>query len=117
MPIHHVQNYVEHLKGKPEPVRRMYALAIAGGITLVVALAWITALGTSGVLALSPQGQTRELAQEKSTGDAFSSLVGAAAAFRTGLSNSASLNVVDTEVSSTLDKPEDKTAEATVIPF
>lgn len=114
MPIHHVQNYVEHLKGKPEHVRRRYALAISGGITFVIAFAWITAIGTSGVLALSPQSGQRQIAENEP--GPMSSLVGAAAAFRTGIS-SGSLNVVETEVSSSLDRPEDKTQEATVIPF
>ena len=117
----HLRDYLEHLKSKPEDVRRRIALGSSLGITGVVAIGWMVALGASGTLALSVPVATETkngfavAAEETKTG--FSSLLGAASAFNSGTTGAGSLTIVGERASSTLDTNTDTTEGKTVIPF
>lgn len=120
MPIHHVRDYVEHLKGQPVHVRKRFALGASGAITGVIALAWIVALSSSGSLTLAPSSSATSniAAATRDSGKDLSSLLGAAGAFKdNGFNGSGSITVVDTKASSTLDQPATASDERTVIPF
>ena len=118
MPIHHVKDYVEHLKSKPVHVRQRVAVATSGAITGLIALAWVVSLSASGSLALSPGPSVSAniASATRDSGEEFSNLLGAAGAFRSGLEGGSTITVVDTKASSTLDRPGEKD-ERTVIPF
>lgn len=117
----HIRDYIEHLKSKPEHIRRRIALGTSAGFTGVVALAWLVALSTSGTLALTSPEEIQNAAEMKAvvqeTSSSFSDLMGAASAFQSASQNSEELIIVDAESSSTLDAPADTTEGKTVIPF
>ena len=117
-------DHVEHLRARPEHVRRRIALATSIGVTSLVALGWVVALTTSGTLALKsddalaqvPSQVGADLAQTSAeTQNNFSGLLGAANAAIEGSSSPADLTIVQTQASSTLDRPDPSTQ--TVIPF
>jgi hypothetical protein len=115
-----IRDYIEHLKSKPEHVRRRIAFGTSAGITGVVAVAWLVALSTSGTLALtSPEVQnTAELKTAvQETSSSFAELMGAASAYQSAAQGESELIIVDAQSSSTLDAPADPTEGKTVIPF
>lgn len=127
MATERIIQHVERLREKPEHVRHAIAMGVAFVFTGLVAVTWMTAMATSGTLALKPSTETGEGA---GTGDAateavaqsasaFSSLMGAAGAALGATSTEAALRVIETRTSSTLDKqakPANDTYK-TVIPF
>lgn len=119
----HIRDYVEHLKSKPEDVRRRIALGSSVGITAIVAVGWMVALGASGTLALSApadDGATTGLADAASaTQNGFAGLLGAASAFQAGTGDSGepALTIVGGQTSSTLETKADENEGKTVIPF
>jgi hypothetical protein len=118
MPINRAKDYIEHLKSKPEHVRERVAVGCALVVTVVVALGWMAALTSSGVLALStPNEADRQLASAAaSTKKETSNLLGAAAAFQGSLQGEGNITVVESGATSTLDR-DTTSDERTVIPF
>lgn len=111
-----VRDYLEHLKGKPEPVRRAIALSTAGGLTLVVLLGWLTAVVSSGVLAFdSESADVSSSFSAASVREDINGIAGAAAALDFSVEGGGLTVVETTKASSTLDRED--TGEATVIPF
>lgn len=95
--------HVHRLREKPHHVRHNIALGVALGITSLVALGWVTALATSGTLAVSsgtteerPLGPEVSETLEDST-NAFTNLMGAAGAAFSMSSSSAELDIVEGE--------------------
>ncbi len=115
----HVRDYIEHLKRKPEHIRRRIALGSTAGVTALVFAGWLTALLTSDALALTPQNpaMSAEIAEaNRQTSQGFSELLGAASAFQSGTTQTEEgLMIVDGEQSSTVSAPAEDTR--TVIPF
>ncbi len=115
-------DHIENLRAKPEHVRRRIALGASGGITGIVVVVWAVALATSGSFALTsgtlasgePAPNIKNAFSE--TGSSFSNLLGAAGAALGATSTPPSLNIVETNTSSTLDTGAADT-NATVIPF
>ena len=109
------RDYIEHLRAKPEHVRRSIALGVSGGITALIAVAYVTTLASSGALALdtpAPEASLPPIAVDS----AFNDLLGAATAFDTVLESGTGVQVVETESATTLE--ESDTGEGrTVIPF
>lgn len=129
MATERIIQHIERLREKPHHVRHRIAMLTAIVATGVVALGWITALSTSGALALqSPapvseeDAVTPEADISKAFSDsksAFSNLVGAASAAFGATSSEAALQVLETRTSSTLNA-ESRTkndTDKTVIPF
>ncbi len=115
----HLRDYIEHLKTKPEHVRRRIALGSSAGITALVFVGWLAALGASGTLAFDAPAEnpTSDLAAAAaSTKSNFSSLLGAASAYTASPSGTAPLTIVDGSASTTLDE-KPAADDRTVIPF
>lgn len=111
-----IRDYLEHIKSKPEHVRRRIAVSTAGALTFLVLLGWGATIITSGSLALEDTedtGVSVGTAARQFTSD-FSGLAGAAAALEFG-GEEGGITVVETKASSTLDEFQQN--EATVIPF
>lgn len=111
-----MMDFIERLRAKPEHVRRRIALAASAGVTAVVALLWLIAISSSGVLALgsgSSSDSTLTSAFSGKAGSTASAFSAAAALF--GGASGDGIEVVGTESSSTLD--ERPAEERTVIPF
>ncbi len=109
-----MRDYLEHLKRKPEHVRRQVALGVSGGAAALVFVGWAAMLSASGALTLNDVPADNSFAQDaQKTG---AGLAGAAAAFSSVLSDEPTVTAVDADASSTLDDSQD-TGEATVIPF
>jgi hypothetical protein len=114
--------HIDRLREKPEHVRHRIAVLTAAGVTGLVAVTWMGALATSGTLALTsnetaPATEMSESITESTS--AFSNLMGAAGAAFSASSSAASLDIVETRTSSTLDgkaAPANNTNK-TVIPF
>jgi hypothetical protein len=118
-------DHIERLREKPEHVRHQIAMGAAFGITGLVALGWMTAMATSGTLALVPdtvavqgEGSGESLSEAiAEPASALTNLMGAAGAAFGATSTEAALSIIESETrtSSTLDAkaPSDKT----VIPF
>jgi hypothetical protein len=113
-----LEHHLDRLREKPDHVRHRIALFTAAGTTAVVALVWITALATSGTLALKntsdPVVATKSLAQTKS---AFSELMGAVGAAAGATSTDPDLTIVDTKTVTTFDTKIENNTSKTVIPF
>ena len=126
MATERIIEHLDRLREKPEHVRQRYALLVAGGITSLVAIGWMTALATGGTLALKKDAQPAAVASAPTFADeirepasAFSELLGAAGAALGATSSEAALKIIETRASSTLEsraKPANDTNK-TVIPF
>lgn len=108
-----MRDFIEHLRAKPDHVRKQIALSASASITGVVALMWGTAFISSGALSRT------NVPEEPGIVAAFSeehgaSLMGAIGAL-TSSKDSGELMVVGTNASSTV-SGETKD-ERTVIPF
>lgn len=111
-----MRDYVEHLRSKPEHVRRAIALSVAAGVTAIVALGWMIALVSSGTLAVSPVPLDSDLDETFAEGqERYNALAGAAAAFSSEGSGEPSVTIVEEKSESTLDRNEQP--EETVIHF
>lgn len=119
--------HVNRLREKPHHVRHNIAMGVAFGITGLVALGWMTALATSGTLALESNSPEERAADAKlsetvaESTNSFSNLMGAAGAAFSMASSSPELDIVEGEARtrSTLDtntKPANDT-DKTVISF
>lgn len=112
----HLRDYIEELRRKPEPVRKMIALGSSAAVTGLVLVAYIASLAASDRLALSPrqdEGTRAEIAQVNE--QAMNDLLGAAGAFRTLLEDAEAIYTVETKSESTfLEAPAE---DPTVIPF
>ncbi|MBP9817115.1 MAG: hypothetical protein KBD05_03790 [Candidatus Pacebacteria bacterium] len=92
-----MKDYVEHLRAKPESVRRTIAFVAAAAIAAVVATGWMIALVSSGTLAIAPVSSSEEAASAFSeTQQRFDELAGAASAFYTN-QEAAGVTVVEDE--------------------
>ncbi|MGE5541370.1 MAG: hypothetical protein ACM3TU_03795 [Bacillota bacterium] len=115
-----IHEVVHTLRQKPQHVRENIALGVSGGVTLLVALGWLAATVSGGVLAPSSgtlADNHADVKQALSDGqNNFSTLLGAAGAAMGASSSPATITIVDTEVHSTLDQPS-VPADATVIHF
>lgn len=107
-----MRDFIEHLRAKPEHVRKQIAFATSAGVTGVVAFMWVIAFVSSGALMRSSEPETpavtSALKEQKGA-----SLLGAIGALTT--KEDGSIVVVGTSASSTVE--EKKTEERTVIPF
>ena len=104
-----VHDMVHTLRQKPEHVRQNIAVGVSGGVTLVVALAWLVTSVASGTFSISPTkftSDTSDASQAVATSkNSFSELLGAAgAAVGAAPGSPASITVVDTKVHSTLEE-------------
>lgn len=127
MATERIIEHVERLREKPEHVRHAIAMGVAFAFTGLVAFGWITAMATSGTLALKSNAAVEEVRGAGTdvsevvaeSSSAFSNLMGAAGAALGATSTEAALRVIETRTSSTLDmqmKPANDTYK-TVIPF
>lgn len=129
MATERIIQHIERLREKPHHVRHRIAMFTAVVATGVVTFGWLTALSTSGALALSTPdpvveegAATPEADISKAFSDsksAFSNLVGAAGAAFGATSSEAALQVLETRTTSTLNA-ESRTqnnTDKTVIPF
>ncbi|MBU2103607.1 hypothetical protein KKD81_00035 [Patescibacteria group bacterium] len=116
-----LQEHLDTLRAKPHHVRHSIALFSSVGITALVALGWVTALATSGTLALSDSPVKEETLQVKETfaqsKSAFSELMGAVGAVSNGTSGEPAITVVDTRTTTTFDTKIENNTSKTVIPF
>lgn len=119
MATQRIMDHIDTLRAKPEHVRHQIAMAVAFGVTGVVAAGWIAAMATSGTLALKSEPIVTDLASVEKPSTPISSLLGAAGAAFGATSTDASLNIVDSKTSSTLDTKavSPSTSGKTVIPF
>lgn len=107
---------LEHLRAKPEHVRRQIAFTTASGVTLVVLAAWFISFTVSDTLALDSQGVPTNISTvSEGAREDFSTLLGAANAFQSTIEAGPGVEVVETNASSTLEA--NTSDERTVIPF
>lgn len=109
--------HVEHVRGKPEHIRKQVAFAVAAAATAVVALVWFLSTVTAGVFAIqgssfaeSTSGNTNVAA----VGPSDSSLLGAASA-ALGFPQAEPAHIVIVDASTSTPKAEKH--DPTVIPF
>ena len=113
----HVRDYIEHLRQKPEHVRRDIAVGASAAVTALVAGLYLVSLASSGALALSPGSAKAPSVAEAASADIFSDLLGAAGAFRAAIDGTASpITIIETESDTTL-APSETGDGRTVIPF
>lgn len=109
-------DHLEHLRAKPEHIRKRIAFFTASGVTLAVALLWMVSFTMSDTLALDSQGVPTNLSTvNEGTRQDFSTLLGAANAFQSAVEEGPGVEVVETNASSTIE--EQTPEERTVIPF
>lgn len=108
-----IRDYIEHLRAKPEHVRRGIALGTSAGITALVVVGYLAALGSSGALALNQEEAARMPTFAEM--DISNELLGAASAFRDAASGEG-VQVVETESDTTF-TGSDTGDGRTVIPF
>ena len=117
-----ITHHIDRLKEKPSHVRERVALGVSGGVTTIVALGWLMAMSSSGTLSLAtksvaegvrPPAEVATSINESSS--SFKSMLGAASAALGASSSPATITVVETHTSSTLDGSA--STNATVIPF
>jgi hypothetical protein len=103
--VHHV---VHTLRQKPQHVRENIAIGASLGITLLVAVSWLGVNAARGTFALAPStfapGVIASDEAIASTKDNVSDLLGAAGSAFAPPSSGPSIEIVDTQVHSTLDQ-------------
>lgn len=119
MATQRIMDHIDTLRAKPEHVRHQIAMAVAFGVTGIVTAGWVAAMATSGSFALEQEPIVAELGQIEKPSTPISSLLGAAGAAFGATSTDATLNIVDSRTSSTLDAeaPSANASGKTVIPF
>jgi hypothetical protein len=109
--------HIEYVKGKPHHIRKQITLAIAGGLTALIALVWFFGTLSSGAFAI--QGST------------FAESTGAEPAVATGVNNSSDNGIAGAAaalpengtqahieiINSSPATSSEKKVEQTVIPF
>lgn len=116
-------HHIERLKAKPAHVRERIALGVSGGVTTLVALGWLAAMGSSGSFAVAGNSVAAGITPPEEVSRAFSegqsglneALGAAGAALGSPAQGAAAVTVVDVASSSTLDASA--SSDATVIPF
>ncbi len=114
------QEHIENLRAKPLHVRENIALAVAGGVTLIVFLGWFAELATSRTFALTPTSPTAAAPIENPVDKAkssFSTLLGAAGAATQGDSASPSSGIKILDSESKTNQYSQNATDATVIHF
>lgn len=118
-------DFIERLRAKPEHVRRRIAFGTAAGLTGVVTIGWMAALVAGNAFILTPNQDAPTLADSlkplsenaNETQSNIFGLLGAAGA-ATDTKAPASLTIIETDTSSTLDVAQTPTSDnRTVIPF
>jgi hypothetical protein len=124
MATQRIIDHIDTLRAKPEHIRHRIAMSVAFAFTGVVALGWMTAMVTSGTLALKSQSLAADTSETGSgvldePATAISSLMGAAGAAFGATSTDPELSIIDSKTSSTLDAraASPKATDKTVIPF
>jgi hypothetical protein len=121
MAIHH---HINRLKERPSHVRERVAVGVAGGITGLVALAWMVAMTTSGAFILAPSrvaesalgtGSDVRAAVAENTSN-VSQLIGAAGAAFGATTTDPALTIVNLRTTSTADESAARAGD-TVINF
>jgi hypothetical protein len=126
-----IRRHIEHLRTRPEHVRRTIAIGTSFGITAFIAVVWFSGLLVSGNLALAvPEigGPTNTLAESSyvtpapdipsafaKTGTAFTQLLGAAGV-ATATTAPAAL-IIEDRAPSTTPAVQRNSRGQTVIPF
>ena len=116
-------DHLDRLREKPEHVRHRIAFLTSAGVTALVAILWVTALATSGTLALkqtAPEvvdGQPRVAETFAETKSAFSELMGAVGAAAGATSSEPTLTTVESRTVTTFDTKIGNDTDKTVIPF
>ena len=107
-------DYLQKLRSKPEHVREQIAFGTAGVIAALIFVAWLAAFVAQGGLAFTPPGiaPTSLPAENSQSANVLSGFLGASAANKTS-EKQGGIEVVETRVSSTLEKE----AEPSSIPF
>lgn len=108
-----MRDFVERLRTKPIHTRKQLAFGASVGITGMVALMWGAAFTSSGALSRTDVGEEPAIVAAFSE-EHGSSLMGAIGAL-TSQKSEASLTVVETNASSTVE--EEETDNRTSIPF
>jgi hypothetical protein len=111
--------HIEYVKGQPHHIRKQITLAIAGGLTALIALVWFFGTLSSGAFAIHGSTFAESTGAEPAavTGTDNSSdsgIAGAAAAINSDTNAPAHIEIVDTSTSTNAKKPA---AEPTIIPF
>lgn len=111
--------HLDTLREKPEHVRHRIALLAAGGVTALVAVTWVTAMASSGVLALKQSEGAEPIANEQLLPEMsdFSNLVGNVSSALEGSNADASLNVIESRESSTIEPGPQNATDKRVIAF
>lgn len=111
-------DHIERVKGQPHHVRKQVALTSAGGIALVIGLAWFGISLQSGVYAIHGSNFAvstgAEAAPASASAGQTSQLAGAAAALDDSSKGPARIVIVDAASSSAA---SNTSAEQTTIPF
>lgn len=117
----HLRDYIEHLRSKPEHIRRRIALGTSFGFTALVAVLWFTSLAASGTFTLASNTvpENKDLPPVlPDTSKSVSELLGAVGAYQSAAKNpEAPITIVDGSASSTLEARGASEQEKTVIPF
>lgn len=106
-----MQEKLQTIKDKPQHVRENIALAISGGITLIVFLGWGVSLANSHTFAISSPVPTSPeltspLAKADETKKSVSNLVGAVGALSSGSSTEPKIQIVDSPTQISAPEPE-----------
>ena len=106
-------DYLQKLRAKPEHVRERIAFGTAGVIAALIFVAWLAAFVAQGGLAFTPPGIVEPSSSESTqSASALSGFLGASA-LNKAPEKSGGIEVVETRVSSTIEKE----AEPSSIPF
>lgn len=115
-----ITHHINRLKAQPSHVRERVAFGVSSGVTLLVVIGWLVAMSTSGSFSLATKSVAESVRPPESvatslseSGSGIKSLLGAASAAFGASSTAATITVVDTKTSSTLETD----TQATVIPF
>ncbi len=106
-----MQEKLQTIKEKPQHVRENIALAISGGITLIVFLGWGVSLANSHTFAITSPIPTSSdvaspLAKADETKQSVSNLVGAVGAVASGSSTEPKIQIVDSPTQQAAPTPE-----------
>jgi hypothetical protein len=110
--------HIEYVKGQPHHIRKQVTLAVAGGLTALVALVWFFGTLSSGIFAIQGSTFAESTGAEPTVvagtnNSADSGIAGAAAAINSDTSAPAHIEIIDSSTSTSPVKKVDQT----VIPF
>ncbi len=107
--------HIDTVREKPHHVRKQIAFGLAGGITTIIALVWLTASAATGTFAIKTPtfpGAEAQPAVITTTPEGNPNLAGAAAA--TDKKSPIHIEIVNTATTTPVDP---RGAEQTVLPF